>query len=41
MMPIVYPRQVPVSYQRKQDLFCVRAEYKPLDPANASVRDDE
>ena len=27
-----------MSYQRKQDLFCVRAEYKPLDPTNASVR---
>ena len=30
-------QQVPAQYERKEDLFCSRMEFQPLDPANASV----
>ena len=30
--------KVPVGYQPKEDLYCVRAIYKAIQPGNASVR---
>ena len=35
-MPLL-SQQVPLPYEHKEDMFCVRMKFQPLDPINASV----